>query len=369
MRLLYVVHSLDIGGTERLVVDLVHQFRREASVTVCCLDRLGVWGEELRRQGIPVICLGRRPGLDLRAVWRLGMLLRRTEAQVVHCHQYPAFFYGVCASLLHRRSRILFTEHGRFHPDIVSLRRRIANRGLAPLTHRFTSVSQVVKQAMVAQEGFPAARIQIIYNGVQPDRFAPSHEMRLSVRRAIGLAADDLIIGTVGRLDPIKDHATLLEAFAQARIRIPAARLLIVGDGETRGALEAQTRRLGLETVVSFLGSREDIPRLLAACDVFALSSRSEGMPVTVLEAMAARLPVIATAVGDIPDLVLDGETGLLCPPGDPGTLSTALVRLLEDRSLRQQMGETGCLRVQREFTRDRMVAGYRQEYLALTRC
>jgi sugar transferase (PEP-CTERM/EpsH1 system associated) len=355
MRILYLVHSLDIGGTERLVVDLVQRFREEADVRVCCLDRLGVWGEELRCLGIPVTCLNRRPGFDFSVIWRLGRLLRGLQPLVLHCHQYPAFFYGACASLFSRQTKVLFTEHGRFHPDIVSFRRRLANRGLTRLADGITSVSHAVKQAMVAQEGIPAERIQVVYNGVRPERFAGAGEQRQAVRNSLHLEGGAFVIGTVGRLDPIKDHPMLLQAFARVHAQRGHARLLIIGEGGSREALEAQTRALGLQPAVQFLGSREDIPNRLAACDVFALSSLSEGMPVTILEAMAAGLPVVATAVGDNPCLVLDGVTGLLCPAGDPGAFSAALIRLLEQEPLRRQLGRDGRQRVLQNFTGDRI--------------
>ena len=368
LRLMYLVHSLEVGGTERLILDLVQQYRAEAVVSVCCLDRPGPWGEALRHRGIPVHCLKRQPGIDLGVVWRLGRLLRWERVSLLHCHQYTSFFYGALASLFSPATRVLFTEHGRAYPDIVSLKRRLANRVLVRLADGMTCVSNAVKQALVTLEGLPAERIEIIYNGVDTQRYAVFTLSRQALHAELGIAGEDLIVGTVGRLDPVKDHPMLLRAFARVHARIPRTHLVIVGDGAMRDTLEQLARALRIEHAVSFLGFRSDVPRLLGLYDVFALSSHNEGMPVTILEAMSAAVPVVATAVGDNPYVVVDGITGIICPPEDAASFADALTSLLEDPSKRQRMGNAGRQRVLREFTAERMAHNYWQVYEMLTR-
>ena len=367
-RLMYLVHSLDVGGTERLILDLVQRYRLEAAVSVCCLDRLGRWGEALKQQDIPVHCLDRQPGLDLRLVWRLGRLLRRERVTLLHCHQYTSFFYGALASVFSPATRVLFTEHGRAYPDIVSPKRKLANRALVRLADGMTCVSNAVKQALITLEGIPAERIDIIYNGVDTQRFAMSEESRLALRMEFGIAGEDPIVGTIGRLDPVKDHRMLLQAFARVRTRVPRAHLMIAGDGDMREPLEQSARSMGIDQAVSFLGFRSDVPRLLGLYDVFALPSRNEGMPVTILEAMSAGIPVVATAVGDNPYVVVNGVTGFICPPGDSVSFADALTSLLGDPITRQRMGHAGRERVLREFTAERMANNYRHVYEMLTR-
>jgi glycosyltransferase involved in cell wall biosynthesis len=366
MRLMQLVISLEIGGTERLVADLARRLRVEADITLCCLDRLGVWGEELQREGIPVHCLRRSPGVDLRTVWRLGRLLRRHRIDILHCHQYSALFYGALASLLSPSTKVLFTEHGRAYPDIVSRKRALGNLALARLADGITSVSHAVRQALVDFERLPARRIQVVYNGVEPQLYTAPLETAAFQRVALGIAPEELAIGTVGRLDPVKDHLTLIEAFAIVRQHLPQVKLFIVGDGEMRVQLECAIRTHHLTHAVSILGFRADVPSLLAAFDVFALSSRNEGMPVTILEAMAAGLPVVATAVGDNPSIVEDGMTGRLCPCGEPGQFAHTLIELLRDESARRRMGIAGRERVLQHFTSERMLKQYRSIYDSL---
>ena len=366
MHLIYLVHSLDIGGTERLVVDLVRRFRMESEVTVCCLDHAGVWGEELSREGVPVTTIGRKPGIDVAAVWRLGKLFRRHCHVLVHCHQYPAFFYGVLGAFFAPGASVLFTEHGRAYPDIVSRRRRLVNRLLVRRTARLTSVSHAVKEALVALDGMPADRIRVIHNGIDPERYIIREDVATAQRMALGVGRGELVVGTLGRLDPVKDHLTLLRAFAQVRAAVPEARLLIAGDGETRSSLEEAVQSLHLGKAVSLLGFRTDVSQLLAAFDVFVLPSRNESMPVTVLEAMAAGLPVVATAVGDIPKIVVNEVTARLCQPADPDSLADVLIQLLRDSALRRRMGLAGQERLKQYFTTDRMVDDYRAIYREL---
>jgi len=294
--------------------------------------------------------------------------LRWERVSLLHCHQYTSFFYGALASVFSPATRVLFTEHGRGYPDIVSLKRKLANRVLVRLADGMTCVSNAVKQALVTLEGMPAERIEIIYNGVDTQRYAVSALPQLALRADLGITGEKLIVGTVGRLDPVKDHSMLLRAFASVHARIPRAHLVIVGDGEMRHTLEQLARALHIEHAVSFLGFRSDVPRLLGLYDVFALSSHNEGMPVTILEAMSAAVPVVATAVGDNPYVVVDGITGIICPPENSASFADALTSLLEDPIKRQRMGDAGRQRVLREFTTERMANNYWHVYEMLTR-
>jgi sugar transferase (PEP-CTERM/EpsH1 system associated) len=366
MRVMYVVHHLDIGGTERLVVDMARTMRAQHDIetSVCCLDKLGTWGEDLRLEGIPTHCVDRQPGLDLKAAWRLSRVLRRQRVDVMHCHQYPAFFYGAIASLFAPATKVIFTEHGRAYPDHVSSKRAWANRWvLRRWTDAITSVSHTVKRCLVELERFPDERIEVIPNGIEPQRYIAAADAGATQRAALGIGRDELVVGIVGRLDPVKDHVTLLHAFARVYHEMPHARLFIVGDGETRCELEALTQSLQLTPAVRFLGFRSDVPALLPAFDVFCLSSRMESLPVAVLEAMATGLPVVATAVGDVPRVVEDGVTGRLCPPGDVEQLAESLRILLLRPRWRQRMGAAGRERVQQHFTRERMLERYKDVY------
>jgi glycosyltransferase involved in cell wall biosynthesis len=188
------------------------------------------------------------------------------------------------------------------------------------------------------------------------------------VRQIFDVPIDVPLVGSVGRLHPQKDFATLLAAIAQVRKRIPTVRLLLVGDGELRDELESQSRSLGLSEIVTFAGSRTDVPEILAAVDVFTLSSLWEGMSNAALEAMAAGLPVVATAVGGTPEVVVDEVTGLLVPPHDPTSLAGALTTLLREPALRRRMGQAGRERVQEQFSVERMVCRTEALYTEMLR-
>ena len=224
MRVLLLVHGLPVGGTEVMACHLARGLRaRGETVEVGCLDELGELGELLRAEGFAVRCYGRRPGFDALLPLRIARHARDFGAQVVHAHQYTAFFYGVLAKLL-ARAALVFTEHGRQHPDLPGRRRRVFNRLFASHAERVTAVSEGVRRALHEVEGFDPARIQIVPNDVE--RFAAGS--RRDARRELGLAEELPVVGTVGRLDPIKNYPLLLEAFRRLRGRLPSARLLVV---------------------------------------------------------------------------------------------------------------------------------------------
>jgi glycosyltransferase involved in cell wall biosynthesis len=238
----------------------------------------------------------------------------------------------------------------------------LANRLLLRRRDRVVGVGEAVRQALISNEGIPAARVEVIYNGIPPERYAEP-AARADARRALALGPDDLAIIQVARLDYLKDHATAVRTVGRVRQRHPGARLLLVGEGPERGAIRAEADRLGLADHVRFLGLRQDIPRLLQAADLFLLTSISEGIPLTLLEAMAAGLPVVSTRVGGTGEVVADGRTGLLAPAGDDAALADAVLRLAGDAALRERLGGAGRGRVRSLFSEGRMCERYGNAY------
>src|SRR5262249_4177146 len=204
-----------------------------------------------------------------------------------------------------------------------------------------------------------APRVRVIYNGIDTAAFANGCHDREAVRRDLGLGADDFVILLVARLDYLKDHATAVRTLERVARSRPDARLVLVGEGPERPKIEDQVRRLGVAAGVRFLGLRQDVARLLRATDLFLLTSVSEGIPLTVLEAMAAGLPVVATRVGGLAEVVVDGETGLLAPPGDDAALAGAVLRLAADPGARRRMGRRGQERAHTVFSEGQMHARY----------
>ncbi len=358
-RVLQVVLQLDPGGTERLVIELVRRLRQRFPTAVCCLDQPGAWAAGVRHAGVEVTALGRRPGFHPSVAKQLASVAARFKATVLHCHHYSPFVYGRLASLGLPGTRIVFTEHGRLSDSPPSAKRRLANRFLSMGVTSLYAVSYDLRRHVVA-EGFPE-RMGVIWNGIDPGP-APDEAARRHARRRIGLPDGTKVIGTVARLDPVKDLGTLLEAFAIVR-RQSAYRLVVIGDGSERESLRTRASALQLEGVVDWLGQRGDVRELLSGLDVYVNSSISEGVSLTLLEAMAAERPVVATQVGGTPEVVLDEETGLLCPARSPEALSGQLQRLLDDESLGARFGRAGRNRVLEHFTLDRMVEQYAAVY------
>jgi glycosyltransferase involved in cell wall biosynthesis len=355
MRIVHLVQSLAIGGQEMLIVSLSRELaRRGHIVTVVALTPGGALARELG-DDVEVVELDRREGFDLRLYVQLARVFRQARIEVLHTHNAsPLIYGGLPARLL--GARVVHTKHG---VGAVSGRTRALLRAAAPLAAAWVCVSDETARLAREREGAPAARVVVLRNGVAVDAFAPSLGRRAQARAALGAGASDVVIGTVGRLVPEKNHALLIEAVA--RLRDPHVRLVIVGDGPLRSETErAVSERLGPRGRV--LGPRRDVAELLAGFDVFALSSDTEGVPLAVLEAQAAHLPVVATAVGGLPGVV-PADAGSLVPKGDAGALERELHRRVSDAGLRQREGLCGHASVAARFSLEAMVTAYEQLY------
>jgi glycosyltransferase involved in cell wall biosynthesis len=371
----HVLHRLYLAGAEVLAADLSRRLRDRYTFAFLCLDEIGPLGRQLQAEGFEVIDLQRRPGIDWSVARRLRSHARRLRVDVLHAHQYTPFFYAAVSrgllGTLRSSPRILFTEHGRHYPDYPRRKRMLINPILLRGGDRVTAVGHFVKQALVNHEGLPDARIAVIHNGIDADRFhydaEESPRLHAEVRAELGLAPDAAVALQVARFHPVKDHATAIAAFAHVVRELPQAVLLLAGDGDERPRLEQRIAELNLQGHVRLLGVRQDVPRLMAAADVFLLSSLSEGISVTLLEAMGCQLPIATTAVGGNGEVVADGETGLLSPRGDAGALGANLTRLLRDADLRRRFGAAGRQRLERMFTQQQMHSSYADLYATMT--
>jgi len=273
LRVTHVLHSLVVAGAEMLVHQLVRRLGDGFDFSVLLLDDIGPLGEDLRARGIPVEVLGRRPGVDVGLGRRLGSALRQRRTDVVHAHQYTPWFYaGLGAAWGLGRPRLLFTEHGRHYPDVRRPKRVAFNRLLTPVTDGLVAVSGFVRDCLRDNEGLPQDRIRVLYNGIEPERFDAQTD-RVALRAELGVGPEDPVVGIAARFAPVKDHATLLRAFARVRHALPAAKLVLAGDGPLREDLERQAAEAGIAEAVRFLGVRGDVPALLKTWDVFCLSS------------------------------------------------------------------------------------------------
>jgi L-malate glycosyltransferase len=362
-----VVHVMQVAGAEVLVAEIARRLAAAIEPTVFCLDSLGALGAQLRAEGVSVVTLGRRPGLDPGLAWRFARELRRRRIEVIHAHQYTPFFYAACANALTAFSaRLIFTEHGRHYPDIVSGRRRLLNRLVfRHLADDINAVCQFSARSLAQADGFVGRSIPVIANGVDVARYQAVHD-RDAIRDRLGLARGRQYVLHIARFHPVKDHRLLVESFAMVAAVHSEADLLLVGDGPLRPEIEQQVGALGLSSRVRFLGIRPDVPDLLAIADVFALPSLSEAASLTLMEAMASGLPVVVTDVGGNPELVTHGVEGLLIPRRDARAGAEALRTLLSDPSLRARMGQEAAARARSLYRLDTTIQRYGELYARL---
>lgn len=339
-RVLWVTKGLGRGGAERLLVSLAKRldrsrFELEVAYVLPWKDALVPAFDGL---GVPVHCLGGSRALDPRWAVRLRHLVRAGRFDIVHSHM-PYVAVGA------RRIRgpcIVHTEHNTW-PTYRPLT-RWANRLTYPRNTAVIAVSQAVADSI---DPIPFAQrwppVHVIHHGPElPASTVSTGQTRAYARAALGLSGNAVVIGTVGNFTRKKDHATLLQAAARIRAQHDELRLVLIGSGPLEGELRRSTRELGLNEQVLFAGSREDVTDLMPAFDVFALSSRNEGLPIALLEAMGLGVPCVATAVGGVPEVVTDGREGLLVRPEDPAALAEALSKMLGDADVRQEAGTEG---------------------------
>jgi sugar transferase (PEP-CTERM/EpsH1 system associated) len=358
-----VVLRLGCGGLERMVVHLARALDpARYRVTVCCLEDPGELAEDLQDSAVKVLALGKK-GSDPGAVLRLAQRLRQERVALVHTHNPAAHLYGTVAAWLAGVPAVVHTRHGPRDDDRNPAFTRC--RWLWTRTSAAVAVSDDTAQAFLQRNRIAPEKVISIVNGVPIPVLRP--EDRAEVRAEFGIPLDAPTLGIVARLAPEKDHRTLLTAFSRLRGAFPTAHLLIVGDGPLRSALEQQAQQQGIADRVIFAGFRSDATRLLAALDVFVLCSTYEGTSLTLLEAMASRLPVVATAVGGNPDVLGGPENGNLVPAQDPEALARALSAVLSDPAAAKAMAERAHARMKAHYGAEAMTARYAALYDRLT--
>lgn len=360
----FVLHVMQVAGAEVLVKEIIERLGARIEPTVFCLDGIGPLGEQLCAAGTEVVCLGRKPGRDWGVVWRLAREVRRRAVEVLHAHQYTPFFYAALAGPLSGRwPRVILTEHGRHFPDKVSPLRRAVNRLLFDrLADAVNAVCGFSARSLSRIDGFAGRRIEVLENGIAAERYTAPAD-REALCHHLGLDPQRRYIANVARLHPVKDQATLLRAFARVAVEHSDVDLLLVGDGPLRGDLTELAHQLGLRERARFLGVRSDVPNVLRAVDIFALTSVSEAASLTLLEAMAAALPVVVTAVGGNPEIVRHRQEGLLVRRGDVEETAAALRQLLNDPQMGAALGQAGRRRVWQHFQLEHAVDRYARLY------
>lgn len=362
LRVIHVLPNFGLGGAERMAVHLMTHLNRDRFRVgaVSLYDRQGTDLEYmLESEGIPVWYLGKRLGFDPRMYPRLESVFREFRPDVIHTHMYVLRY--LLPSLLLRRARAwVHTVHNLAEKEVDGV-----GRGIHRLAFRLGVVPVAIARGVAKslERVYGLRDVPLIPNGIPVAQYALGEGAGKVWRAKEGFGRSGVLLVSVARFSSQKGHETLVRAFALAAASYPQLRLLLVGDGPLRPNLEGLVRRLGIVDRVRFLGVRTDVPEILAASDVFVLSSWWEGNPLSVMEAMAAGKPVVATAVGGVPELVLDGVSGLLVAPGDVEGLAQAISKLILDAHLRFRMAREALNEARKRFDISVMVRQYEALY------
>ncbi len=361
-----LLFSMEVGGAEILAKELAEAGAGDFHFVFACLDRAGLLGEQLRAAGTVVEVFDREPGIDFRCARRLARFCHEQNVGLIHAHHIGPFRHAGLARFFRTGCPILVTEHGRPYPDQRSWKRPLVNRLLLRATDRIVAVGHCLMDALTVNEGIPASRIEVIYNGRDLAKYKSDPGTRTETRRRLGLSEEHFVVMQVARLSPEKDHATSIRAIHRLVPKYPFVRMLVVGEGPERSTIERLVTQLGLQAHVILLGNQSNVADLLPAADACILSSITEAIPLTLIEAMAASLPCIGSRVGGVPEIILENETGLLAESRNEQAFAECVDRLIAEPDSRTRMGRLGRQRAEALFDQERMQAAYYQRYRSM---
>lgn len=365
LRVLHVTFNMGIGGTEQVIRQLVQGMATEGVESeILCIDgQIGPIGETLQQSGVPVHKVARKQGFDWSLIKAIRKRLREGRFDVVHCHQYTPWMYGWLAALL-TRTRVVFTEHGRFYPDRYRYKAIFINPVMALFTPSIVAISEATKGALVRYEFIPRKKIQVIYNGISPlNRNILATQ---NVRDRFGIPQDAFVVGTVSRLDPVKNQGMMLRAFEEFSEQCPGSYLLMVGDGPDKEKLIRLSEDLGISKRTKFTGFINNPINELAGIDVFLLSSLTEGTSMTLLEAMSLGIPSVVTNVGGNPEIVKNNVTGLVVKSNEKSEFSYAIKEIYTCRDKRKRMSVAALEQFHEKFSRKQFISDYTAIYHAV---
>ncbi|WP_298834531.1 TIGR03088 family PEP-CTERM/XrtA system glycosyltransferase [uncultured Piscinibacter sp.] len=365
----HVVFRFDVGGLENGVVNLLNRLPAgRYRHAVIAMTEVSGFRDRVKREDVSFHALQKPPGQGLRIAPRMVRLLRELRPDVVHTRNLGALEMMLPAAWAGVPVRI-HGEHGwdSNDPDGRRLACQWTRRAYRPFVHRYVALSRHLQTYLVDRVGVAPTRIAQIYNGVDTQRFRPAGESREGLAGSPFAAADQWVVGTVGRLQPIKNQVLLARAFVRALVLAPSARdrlrLVVAGDGPQREAVQEVLRQADADSLAWLAGRREDVPEVLRALDAFVLPSRAEGVSNTILEAMASGLPIAATAVGGNAELLQEGVTGRLVPSDDVEAMAEAILHDFSDRDGARARGRRAREAAERRFSLDAMVSAYDELY------
>jgi len=342
INILHIRQNSKIGGIQQQILSLFSAYNKEVINPIfCCFDRKDKIGRDIENMGIEVVALNRPRSHKFSGsiVAELYKLMKKKDIHVARTHGYRANLYGRIAAWMAGVPVIIASVHNNYRKD-KRLERRIANRILARGTDRIVAVSESIASDIVKYDNVNPSKILVIPNGVDAIRFAPQKKSE-KICNELSIEGKDMIIGFVGRLVPAKGIEYLIEAASYLKKQYQNLKLIIVGDGYLADSLRQKALELGMNNIVIFTGERRDIPDILSCISIFVMPSLAEGLPNSLLEAMAMGKPVVATEVGGTAEIVKHDVNGLLVPPGNSKSLAEAITLLLENTSLSANIGQT----------------------------
>jgi glycosyltransferase involved in cell wall biosynthesis len=362
-RVVYLAHTLAVGGAEEMVLSLVRYLPSEFEPVVVCIDHAGSMGVEIQKTGVEFHALGLQPGLRRPVdLWRLQQFIHSIEPTIVHTFLLTASLYGRFASMLARVPIVIGTEVNIY--ERKQPLHRAAERWLMQHTDAVVASAESVRDFYIKQVIADPDKVVVIYNAVDWSQLQASRS-RDEIRAAFGVPSDAPLAGIIARLTEQKAHRVLFDALV-SKPELSALHVLVVGDGELREDLKRRVEQLNLGGRVHFAGARRDLGNILGAIDMFLMPSLWEGLPLSLVLAMGASLPVVASRVAGIPEVVRDGVSGLLVKPGDAADLANALMRLLQDSSLRSNLGHAASAFVRPRFGVDGYISSVTALYHSL---
>ncbi len=362
IRVLHVVDTLGVGGLELGLANFIQRTLTDFSHSVCCVRQLGPVADRLSAVAVPIYSLGKPDGHEWGLALRIAQQCRAVRPHIVHTRNWAAFD-GVIGARLARVPVLIHSEHGwRDDREVMNRKRKLTRRLLAPLIDRVLTVSEHLQRWLLHEVRIRHDKVVLVRDGVDTQRFKPAND-RERLRTQLGYQPGEIVVGAVGRLDPVKNYSALLQAVHILSARHRNLRLLIVGDGVEKAALDGEARGRGLADIVRLAGHHDDVAGWLGIMDVFVLPSVMEGTSIALLEAMAVGLPVVATQVGGNPEVVVDGGTGRLVPARDAAALAAAIDWYALNEDVRGRHGAAGRDRVARHYSMADMIAGYTAVY------
>ncbi|MFX0124502.1 MAG: glycosyltransferase [Candidatus Hodarchaeota archaeon] len=362
--ILHLASTRGIGGAENLLINLACGLRKDTFNSIVFLLQHGPLYQELRDRGIETYVINSSLG-DFWFFLNLLLIVRKRKINLIHSHEFLMNVYGTFAGKI-MKIPVVTTVHGKnyYHEK---LRRVLAYKYVSKNT-KMVAVCNDLKEFLIREVGIDENKIRIIYNGINLEKFSDkiNQSEKKQLRTNLGVNQNDFLIGSVANLRPVKGHIFLIQAATELIKRHRSARILLVGRGPCEDELRKEAERLNVLNNLLFLGYRKNIDKILQVLDVFVLPSTSEGLPLSLLEAMAAGVPVIASHVGGVPEIIIDNINGYLIPPANPSTIAKKILFLLESNETKTRFSKSGLETIKTRFSSTKMINTYQELYLSL---